>query len=136
MWELGLICIVASFFLRTLAHMVNYSLQYGQIFGFIKLLLCAKILGIDRTIAFNKINQSDNEEISHDYYDMACEVKYNEDSSIKLRFLSYLFSLMDCVYCIGFWLSLITSIILVIIGYDWTCIIYIPILSYFMIEKI
>jgi hypothetical protein len=115
--------------------MVNYALQYGQLLGWIKKDLAIYILDYDPIIFFSKYKQSENEELSLELYDRACEVKYNYAYSRKNRLLSYLFSLLDCVYCIGFWISLIATISIIIMGYPMYFTI-IPITTYFMIEKI
>ena len=134
MLESILISICVAFCLRTLAHMVIYSLTYGQIFGFIKLWMGSQVFP-DIYTYFQMDKQSENEEISTQVYDEICEVKYKNYPTRQI-FWSYVFSLLDCVYCVGFWLSFITSIILICTGQHWVIILTTPIFTYFFTEKI
>lgn len=133
MLETAIIVILASFCARTVAHMANYSLTYGQIFGFVKLWIARQVFPHIDT-HFVSAYQSENEEASHIIYDMVCDVK-NESKDKKQIFWSYLFSLLDCVYCLGFWISVATTILVLYFVPSWP-VLLIPIFTYFLIEKI
>lgn len=111
-----------SFVCRIIAHMINYSLQYGQLFDFIKL-RAIKLLDED---IYNELFGSvgtitegtDNMAIA---MDIMCK-RYK------------ILGILDCVYCMGFWISVITMIVLFpYIGIE---VLLIPIFTYFLIEKL
>jgi hypothetical protein len=111
-----------SFICRIVAHMVNYSLQYGQLFDFIKL-RAIKLLDED---IYNELFGSvgtitegtDNMAIA---MDIMCQ-RYK------------ILGVLDCVYCMGFWISVFFMIVLFpYIGIE---VLLIPIFTYFLIEKI
>ncbi len=133
MLEISIIVILSSFIARTLAHMVNYSLTYGQLFGFVKLWIARKVFK-DIDSMFTSANQSENEATSYQVYDIVCNAK--QISRDKRQFFwSYVFSLLDCVYCLGFWISVATTIVVWQSYPEWP-VLTIPIFTYFLIEKL
>lgn len=135
MLEALIISIFAAFVCRTLAVMVSYCLAYGQLFGWVKLWV-AKQIEPDVINNFANDKQSDNETVSIDVYDHLCEVKYKTNYPLKARTWSYVISLLDCRFCIGFWLSLICSICVHLHGYNPLVFLFIPVFTFFMTEKI
>ena len=119
---------------RTVAKMINYCLSYGQLFGWVKQWLAGVILP-DSKLEFSSPYMSENEERSIIIYDQVCEVK-NQSISITKIILSYIFSLLDCVYCIGFWVAIAIAFSLYLIGFDWLIIVINPIFTFLLIEKI
>ena len=133
MLETAIIVILASFCARTVAYMANYSLTYGQIFGFVKIWIARQVFR-DIDEQFASPSQSENEQKSYEMYDIVCNVK--QISRVKKQvFWSYLFSLLDCVYCLGFWISVATTIVVWSFVPSWP-VLLIPIFTYFLIEKI
>jgi hypothetical protein len=126
-----------AFMCRNMAVMASYCLTYGQIFGFIKVNIAKKIdaenvnkhiIGIEK--------QSEGEELFSQLNDVLCNYKNNNEYDFKTRFWSFILSLLDCSFCIGFWISFFVSIVSAFLGLHFICILIIPILTFFFIEKV
>lgn len=110
-----------SFVCRVIAHMINYSMQYGQLFDFVKL-RAIKLLDEDiYDELFGSVGTiTEGEENMTIAMDIMCK-RYK------------ILGLIDCVYCMGFWLSFICMIVLFrFIGIE---VLLMPIFTYFIIEK-
>lgn len=131
-----IVSIVAAFFLRTIAIMASYSLTYGQVFGMIKISIAQKINHMAVVRAFKDVNsQSDGEEAARMLYDRLCDYKDIASQPRYIRRWSFLLSLLDCSYCIGFWVSLICAVMLAF-KYGILCLVVIPVMTFFFIEKL
>lgn len=86
--------------------------------------------------AFKDVNnQSEGEEAARMLYDRLCDYKDIASQPRHIRRWALLLSLLDCSYCIGFWLSIFCAIILAL-EYGILCLIIIPVMTFFFIEKL
>lgn len=127
-----------AFICRNMAMMTNYCLQYGQIFGNIKLWIASRIEpDVVQSIRNNSSKQSEAEDQAIEIYDMLCDYKTWDIYPANVRTWSALLSLLDCAYCIGFWISMITSCVVVPwMGCHIVAYLLIPVLTFFCIEKV
>ena len=124
MYEFLIKVAVISFACRTLATMAIYAFSYGQFFGNVKLNLAKKAnpeLFNEFMEGVESVSQGDEE--SRKMYDMLCKDHF-------------LIALLDCPFCIGFWISLVGGQI----GYNMTndiaAFILIPITTFYMIQRL
>ncbi len=130
--------IIISFFCRTMGAMAHYCLTYGQVFGWVKLHIARKIDPEAVSSVMAETNkQSDAEAQSIELYDVLCDYKSWPVYPTKVRLWSTLLSLLDCIYCLGFWISFFTALVCwYSLGLHLSSLLMIPILSFFMIEKV
>jgi hypothetical protein len=111
-----------SFVCRVIAHMMNYSMQYGQLFDFVKL-RAIKLL---------------DEDIYDELFGSVGTITEGEENmTIAMDIMCKrhkILGLIDCVYCMGFWLSVLCMVELYsFIGIE---VLLLPIFTYFLIEKL
>lgn len=128
-----LICLVLGIFCRTIAVMIIYSLQYGQLLGNVKIWV-AQNIDFDLTIkALNDVSsQSEGEQKAIELYDILCNYKYTGPN----KGWSWFLSLLDCQFCIGFWVSVLVGIGCVCFGLPLWVLVILPIITFFYTEKI
>lgn len=115
---------MASLFARTFTKMLMHAMSFGQLLDFIKLRLAKSIDSIIYDTCMSNVNSiSEGEEKSRIMYDILCAK-------------SKLMGILDCSFCLGFWVSLFTASY--VMYYDYNCLFLasIPITTYLFIEKI
>jgi hypothetical protein len=117
--------VVAGFFCRTISIMVSYSLSYGQLFGWVKLGIARRLHpDLVKNALYKVKSSSHGDEITKELYDRLCPE-------------SFLLSLLDCAFCIGFWVSMICAAgLYFFFGNHGLIFILLPALTFFYTEKI
>ncbi len=130
------ISIIAGFFCRTIAIMATYTLTYGQVFGFVKMWIAGKIDSDSVQSVFNEtMSQSQAEEQSRVMYDALCDYKSWSIYTVSQRRWSFLLSLLDCSFCIGFWVSVFCAVVMCFFTH-WAILLFLPVMTFFYIEKV
>lgn len=124
--ETILLCLFAGFVFRTLSVMAKYALTYGQLLGMVKVYVALNFFPEKGYILdlLRASTQSEGEEITKELYN-------------ELVPKSMIIGLLDCAYCMGFWMSLIGAVLLhKNLCLEWYSIVLIPVFTFFLTEKI
>lgn len=127
--EYILYVVLAAFASRTIAHMLIYAYSYGQFLGWLKILVAKKIDLELTELTLKRVHSvSIGQDLMPDLYDKLCNYKGS---------WSWILSIMDCVFCTGFWVSVLVAIfVFSVFGLNLVLLLAIPVLTFFFIEKI
>lgn len=121
--------IIIAFIVRIVSHMIIYSFQYKQLLWNVKLYVARKIDNefVEQTLKkIYRVTWGAN--ILDQMYDDLCN---------RTGKWSFLLRIMDCVYCSGMYVSIVLTIISIFsIGLSPIALFFVPVLSFFFIEKI
>lgn len=119
--------IVISYLTARISLMLDYALTWGQLLDFIKIYFARKVNKSSYDQALRTTDRSPLKETSSLFEDENGVFDYMQKES-------KLFRLINCVYCIGVWVSLLVALSFAIVTGYWSALIIIPILTNHMIE--
>lgn len=133
MLELSIISVLQftaiAFVSRTVSHMLNYAFTYKQLLWKLKLLVALKIdrgLVLRHIIKVKRVSWGIN--IMEQLYDTLCN---------RSGGWAFLLRIMDCVFCTSMYVSLFfAGIAVLFFGVHFSALFFVPVLTFFMLEKI